>query len=200
MAYRHICLASDLLKTLLDRVDSTRKLNGLRGANGHRLAIARTLGLIQVRKRENIVDERRQTARLTVDAAAKGAQVVLTLDHAVRNELGIARDCRKRGLELMGDICRELATHAVVVRQHRHLALELLALRLNALEHGNHLGIGMLVAAAWMVQIHLLQRRNNGTGFATRQEKREHRAGCRDKQHRRHHRQQNRRNAGLSLR
>ena len=58
----------------------------------------------------------------------------------------------------------------------------------------------MLVAAAWMVQIHLLQRRTNGTGFATRQEKREHRAGCRDKQHRRHHRQQNRRNAGLSLR
>ena len=50
----------------------------------------------------------------------------------------------------------------------------------------------MLVAAAWMIQIHLLQRRNNGTGFATRQEKREHRAGCRDKQHRR--------NAGLSLR
>ena len=30
MAYRHICLASDLLKTLLDRVDSARKLNGLR--------------------------------------------------------------------------------------------------------------------------------------------------------------------------
>ena len=86
MSYRHICLAGDLLKTLLDRVDSTRKLNGLRGANRHRLAIARTLGLIQVRKREDIVDERRQTARLTVDAAAKGAQsrpLTLTMPFAM---------------------------------------------------------------------------------------------------------------------
>lgn len=73
-------------------------------------------------------------------------------------------------------------------------------MRLNALEHGNHLGIGMLVAAARMVQIDLLQRRDDSTGFAARKEKREHRARCRDKQHRRHQRKQNRRNAGLSLR
>ena len=100
----------------------------------------------------------------------------------------------------MGDIGRELAAHAVVVRQHRHLALELLALRLNALEHGNHLGISMLVAAARMVQIDLLQRLNDGTGLTTRQEKREHRTCRRNEQHRRHERHQNRRNARLGLR
>ena len=100
----------------------------------------------------------------------------------------------------MGDIGRELTAHTVVVRQHRHLALELLALRLNALEHGNHLGISMLVAAARMVQIDLLQRLNDGTGLTTRQEKREHRTRRRNKQHRRHERHQNRRNARLGLR
>ena len=99
----------------------------------------------------------------------------------------------------MSDIGRELATHAVVIGQHRHLAFKLLALRLNALEHGNHLGVGMFIATARVVQIDLLQWRNDGTGFAARKEKREHRARHRDKQHRRHQREQNRRNARLGL-
>ena len=116
MTYRHIRLTGDLFKTLLNRVDGTRELNRLRGPNGHRLALSCTLGLVQVRQRKDVVDERRQTARLTVDAAAEGAQIVLTLDHAVCDELSIARNRRKRRLELMGDIRRELAAHTVVVR------------------------------------------------------------------------------------
>ena len=57
----------------------------------------------------------------------------------------------------------------------------------------------MFIAAARVVQIDLLQRRNNGTGFAARKEKREHRARRRNKQHRRHQRKQNRRDARLGL-
>ena len=73
-------------------------------------------------------------------------------------------------------------------------------MRLNALEQGNHLGISMLVAAARMVQIDLLQRLNDGAGLTTRQEKREHRTCRRNEQHRRHERHQNRCNARLGLR
>jgi len=55
------------------------------------------------------------------------------------------------------------------------LALEFLALRLDTLKHGDHLGIGVLIATAWVVQIHLLQRRDDGTGLAARHKKREYR-------------------------
>ena len=80
------------------------------------------------------------------------------------------------------------------------MALEFLALRLDTLKHGDHLGVGVFIATARVVQIHLLQRRDDGTGLAARHEKREYRTRCCDKQHRRHHRQQNRRNARLGLR
>ena len=45
-----------------------------------------------------------------------------------------------------------------------------------------------------------MQRCDDGTGLAARHKKREYRTRCCDKQHRRHHRQQNRRNARLGLR
>ena len=79
------------------------------------------------------------------------------------------------------------------------MALEFLALRLDTLKHGDHLGIGVLIATAWVVQIHLLQRRDDGTGLAARHKKREYRTRCCDKQHRRHQRKQNRRDARLGL-
>ena len=116
MTYRHIRLTGNLFKTLLNRVDRTRELNRLRGPNGHCLAFSCTFGLVQVRQRKDVVDKRCQAARLTIDATAKVAQVVLALDHAICDELGIARNRRKRRLELMGDIRRELAAHTVVVR------------------------------------------------------------------------------------
>ena len=112
----HIRLPGNLLKTLFHRQHGARELDGFCGPNGHRLALGCSLRLVQVGKRKNVVDERCQAARLAIDAATKVAQVVLALNHAVCNKLGIARNRGKRGLELMGDIGRELAAHSVVVR------------------------------------------------------------------------------------
>ena len=61
MAYRHVSLAGNLLKTLFNRRNGSRELDGLRGPNRHRLAFGRALSLIQVGQRKDVVDERRQT-------------------------------------------------------------------------------------------------------------------------------------------
>ena len=116
----HIRLPGNLLKTLFHRQNGARELDGLCGPNRHRLALGCSLRLIQVGKREDVVNERCQAARLAIDATAKVAQIVLALNHAVCNKLGVARNRGKRGLELMSDIGRELTTHAVVIGQHRH--------------------------------------------------------------------------------
>ena len=58
----------------------------------------------------------------------------------------------------------------------------------------------MFVTAARMVEVNLLQGRNDGTGFTTSQEKCKHRTCRRDKQHWRDQRQQDRRDTRLSLR
>ena len=56
----------------------------------------------------------------------------------------------------------ELAAHAVVVGKYAHLPFELLALRLDALKHGNHLRVGVLDVADRMVEVDVAQRRDDG--------------------------------------
>ena len=50
-----------------------------------------TLGLVKLDSVRMSLTKRCQAARLAIDATAKVAQVILALDHAVCDELGIAQ-------------------------------------------------------------------------------------------------------------
>ena len=159
----------DLFETLDDSVEHEREVDGLPCAEGRRSRVPfGALGLVEVGESEDVVHQRGETPRLTVDAASEVAQIRLVGHETVGDELGISRDRGKRGLEFVRDVGGELATHAVVIGQYAHLALELLTLALDTLQHGLHLGIGVLDIAARMIEIDLEQGLDDAMRFAPR--------------------------------
>ena len=124
------------------------------------------LGLIETRKGQDIIDERRKTRSLVMDTTAKITLVVLARHQTVLNQFGVARNGCKRRFELVGYICRKLAAHTVVIGQNAHLSFKFLTLRFDTLEHGGHLGIRGVGIPTRMVKIHIAQGRDDRAGLA----------------------------------
>ena len=135
-----------------------------------------------------------------MDAAAKVTQIGLVGHHATGDELGVSGNRRERRLELMRDVCRELAAHAIVVGKHAHLALELLTLALDTIEHRFHLGIHILAVALGMIQIDLEQRSDDRARRPTRRHERNEQQHDSQQHNRKRHRGENRQDAVLLLR
>ena len=113
--------------------------------------LARERALVELRKREHVVDKAAHRLRLVVDKAGE-LLPVLRQHHIVLHKLGVARYHLQRRLHLVADVAGEIAAHAFGFGKLLVLLLELRLLIVDALKKGHHFPIDVVFQGLRHVQ------------------------------------------------
>ena len=105
--------------------------------------LARERALVELRKREHVVDKAAHRLRLVVDKAGE-LLPVLRQHHIVLHKLGVARYHLQRRLHLVADVAGEIAAHAFGFGKLLVLLLELRLLIVDALKKGHHFPVDVV--------------------------------------------------------